>query len=38
MVSKLNYEGVKFPVSKKDYSKVEKQIISVLMCFVTRIN
>ena len=25
MVSKLDYEGTKFPVSKKDYCKIEKQ-------------
>ena len=25
MVSKLNYEGIKFPVSRKDYYKVERQ-------------
>ena len=25
MINKLNYEGIKFPVSKKDYCKIEKQ-------------
>ena len=25
MISKLNYEGIKFPVSKKDYCKIERQ-------------
>ena len=25
IVSKLNYQGIKFPVSRKDYCKVEKQ-------------
>ena len=25
MINKLDYEGIKFPVSKKDYSKIERQ-------------
>ena len=25
MVGKLNYKGIKFPVSKKDYCKIERQ-------------
>ena len=25
MISDLNYEGIKFPVSKKDYFKIERQ-------------
>ena len=25
MISKLNYEGIKFPISKKDYCKIERQ-------------
>ena len=25
IISKLNYEGIKFPVSKKDYRKIERQ-------------
>ena len=25
IVSKLNYEGISFPVSEKDYCKIEKQ-------------
>ena len=25
MVSKLDYEGIKFPVSKKDYCRIERQ-------------
>ena len=25
MVSKLNYEGINFPISKKDYCKIEVQ-------------
>ena len=35
MVSKLDYEGIKFPVSKKDYWEVERQInicINVFCC------
>ena len=36
----LNYEGIEFPISKKDYCKIEKQNmknkkIFVLTCFVT---
>ena len=34
MISKLDYEGIKVPVSRRDYCK----IILVLMCFVMRIN
>ena len=25
MINNLNYEGIKFPVSKKDYCKIEKK-------------
>ena len=25
MINDLDYEGIKFPVSKKDYSKIERQ-------------
>ena len=25
MISKLDYEGIKFPVSKKDYCEIERQ-------------
>ena len=25
MISDLNYEGIKFPVSKKDYCKIERK-------------
>ena len=25
MINKLDYEGIKFPVSKKDYCKIERQ-------------
>ena len=47
MFSKLDYEGIKFPVSGRDYCKIERQnnicinvlkTIIVLMCFVMRIN
>ena len=38
MISELNNEGVKFTVSKKEYSKVETQKIFILMCFAMRIN
>ena len=38
-VSKLDYEGINFPVSKKKIIvKLKSKIISVLICFVMRIN
>ena len=37
MVNDLDYEGIKFPVSKKDYSKIEQKIIFPLMYFVMKI-
>ena len=35
LVSKRNYEGVNFPVSKKDYCKIE--VSSVSTCFVMKV-
>ena len=35
MINDLNYEGIKFPVSKKDYCKIERQnniCINVFCC------
>ena len=29
MANDLDYEGIKFPVSKKDFRKIEKKTISV---------
>ena len=36
-ISKLYYEGINFPVSKKDYCKIEYRIKLVLMYFVMEI-
>ena len=41
LVSRLlvdNYEGVKFPVSKKYYCKIEKQNNICIMCFVMKMD
>ena len=38
IVSKLNYEGINFPVSKKDYCKIEIKITFVLMCLAMKTN
>ena len=35
MINDLNYEGIKFPVSKRDYCKFEKKIFA-LMYFVMK--
>ena len=37
MINKLDYDGIKFPVSKKDYCKIDKTIF-VLMCFVIKVD
>ena len=37
MVNDLDYKGIEFPVSKKDYSRIEQKIIFVLMYFVMKI-
>ena len=38
MVNDLDYKGIKFPVSKKDFGKIEKRKIKLaLMCFVMKI-
>ena len=37
LASKLNYEEINFPVSKKIIVKLKSKIISVLMCFVMTI-
>ena len=34
MINDLNYEGIKFPVSKKDYAKLKDRIMFALMCSV----
>ena len=36
LVSSLNYEGIEFLVSRKDYCKIEIKTIFVLMCFVMK--
>ena len=38
MINDLNYEGIKFPVSKKDYCKLKDKTIFVLMCFVVKLD
>ena len=38
MANDLDYEGIKFPVSKKDFRKIEKKTIAVLMfCYETNL-
>ena len=39
MISDLDYEGIKFPVSKKDYCKIERQnnICINLFCYESRL-
>ena len=37
MINDLDYAGIKFPVSKKEYCKIErKEIIFALMYFVMK--
>ena len=33
MVDDLDYEGIDFPVSKKDFNKIEKKTYIWMMCF-----
>ena len=33
MVDDLDYEGIDFPVSKKDFNKIEKKTYICMMCF-----
>ena len=35
MINDLSYKNIKFPVSKRDYSKIEKKIFA-LMYFVMK--
>ena len=39
VISRLNYEGIEFPVSKKDYGKIEKQnnICINVFCYEKRV-
>ena len=37
IVHDLDYESIKFPVSRKDFGKIEK-IIFALMCYVMKLN
>ena len=37
MVNDLRCEGIEFPVSKKDFNKIEKKVIFVLMYFIMKI-
>ena len=36
MISDLDYESIKFPISKKDYSNIEQKIGFALMYFVMK--
>ena len=38
LANDLNYDGIEFPVREKDFSKIEKRTIFVLMCFVRKTN
>ena len=38
MINDLDYEGIEFPVSKKDYCRNERQTIFVLMCVVVKMD
>ena len=37
MVNDLDYKDIKFPVSEKDYKKIEQKITFTLMYFVMKI-
>ena len=37
MINKLDYDRIKFPISKKDYCKIERKTIFALMCFVMKV-
>ena len=37
MVNDLDYKDIKFPVSEKDYKKIERKITFTLMYFVMKI-
>ena len=36
MINDLDYEGIKFPVSKKDFSNIEKKRIFAIMYFLKK--
>ena len=38
MINDIDGEDIKFPVSKKDFCKIEKTYIFALICFVIKIN
>ena len=38
MINKLAYEGIKFPVLKKDYYKIERQSNICINCFVMKMD
>ena len=38
IINDIDYEGIKFLVSKKDYCKIEDKTIFVLMCFFMKID
>ena len=38
MVDDLDYEEIKFPVSKKDYCRIERKKIFALMCSVMKMD
>ena len=37
-INNLDYKGIKFPMSKEDFSKIETKNNIELMCFVMKIN
>ena len=38
LVTSLNYEGNEFPVSRKDYCKIEKQNNTFIKCFILKMD
>ena len=38
LVNNLNYDGIDLPVREKDFSKIEKRAIFVLMYFIMKTN
>ena len=36
LTNDLNYDGIEFPVTEKDFSQTEKRTIFVLTCFVMK--
>ena len=38
IVEKLDYDGIEFPVQEKDFGKIEKRAVFVLICLVMKMS